>query len=218
MKQLAGTEIEQLLNHREKGWYVYSDLAEIKADAGKLEESLGLFCEAFLESNNDSFKLKAFVSFAAVALQLNRLEDAAAHIELAKLIRSKEGWNVPTELLNMELAIKAAFSKQHIDYPTFPTCITTLSNHCKSMWEKESLQNLERHVGYIDRFDKSKNYAFITPTQGGDDVYVQRRDIPQACQFNGAMVEYSTERSYDPKRNRESQRAIRVLCSKSSSS
>jgi hypothetical protein len=55
-----------------------------------------------------------------------------------------------------------------------------------------------------------RKFAFIRPLEGDVSPIVFESDLPRDCRVDGTLVEYSLEKSFDRKKNRESFKAVHV--------
>lgn len=60
--------------------------------------------------------------------------------------------------------------------------------------------NFQLHMGRVKWFDANKGYGFISPINGGDDIFVTRKSIANKkikSLFEGQNVEFSVTRNSD---------------------
>jgi tetratricopeptide (TPR) repeat protein len=209
-QQKGAEEMRSLLNHPRCDWYVKAELADMESQLGNPEEAYRLVCQALQNRQEDKYKLGSFETIARLALQMGKLEVAAAHITLAKSIRTQQGWKIPVDLTQLEQQLRLAFKEKLQEYPTFPEDPRELSRRCSLFWREGSAAGLERFIGIVMRVVSERKFTFIQPSSGGENVFVFLRELPRDCAHEGARVEYSLEKSFDQKKNRESYRAIQV--------
>ncbi len=205
----GGTEeIENLIRRGNTQWYILADLAQMKRQQGKNEEALQIACKAALAFGEDKAKVNLFVLLAELGLALDHVEFAAYHIALTKSIRSREGWPVKEDLMRLERQVNA--TSVDIGPILLSADSRQLFSACQTEWRKYVTARRARHTGRICNLPDGKNFAFIAPDTGGENIHVFLREIPRAAQTLGARVEYSLEPSFDHKKNRESFRAVDV--------
>lgn len=212
---LAGaiSEMRSLLSHPRADWYMYGDLAELEYRAGNLEEAYRLMCEAlFTSRQSEEFKLKYFVIMARLALTLGKIDIAAAHIALAKTIRANQGWTIPPELVQVEQDILAALKASGQSWPKLPQDSKQLGRLCRHHWQEGRDEGVQFYRGTIKPYPEGRPFAHIKRDDGGEDVFVLVRDLPEDCRRPGSRVEFALKRSYDKKKQRESVQATRVRC------
>lgn len=209
-QESASKEMRELLSHPRCDWYIKAELADMEYHLGKIEEAYRLVCQALQSRQEDKYKLGSFETLARLAIQMNKLEISAAHIALAKSVREQEGWKIPSELIQLEQQTKAAFQKRQQEYPKLPNDHRVLSRQCLQYWREGSAEGLERFSGVIMRIIPEKKFTFIQPDGGGENIFVFLKELPRDCIYEGVHVEYSLEKSFDQKKNRDSFRAIQV--------
>lgn len=204
----ATEEIENLIHRGNTQWYILADLAQMKQQQGKNEEALQIACKAALAFGEDKAKVNLFALLAKLGLALEHVEFAAYHIALTKAIRSREGWPAKEDLMHLEKRLLASSADSSQILST--TDPRQLFSACQAEWRKYVTAGRARHTGKICNLPAGKNFAFITPDTGGDNIHVFLREISRTAQTLGARVEYSLEPSFDHKKNRESFRAVDV--------
>ena len=91
--------MRQWLGHRRADWYMKADLAELEWRAGISPKLIGCSCEAVLSSPQAERKQTwCFATLVRAALDLGKLDVAAAHVALVRMIRSLNGWRIPAEV------------------------------------------------------------------------------------------------------------------------
>ena len=206
-------EMRTLLTHRRAGWYMIAELAELEYRAGNLGEAYRLMCDALLSSHqSEEYKLKHFVVLAQIALALDKLDVAAAHIALAKAIRAKQGWKIPSRLLQVEESVLAALRASDRAWPELPQDQEQLGRLCRSRWRKAAVEGMQPYRGTVQPYPEGRHFAYIQRDDGGEDVYVIVRDLPRDCRQPGSRVEFVLKTSYDKKKRRESVQATNIRC------
>jgi cold shock CspA family protein/Flp pilus assembly protein TadD len=204
----AETELQALIRKGNAPWYVLADLARVTAQLGKPAEALRIASEAARTRGEDQAKVNLFALLAELALETGQAQTAALHVALVKAIREREGWPIKAELVELEQEMQMHLSdEQTHDIPSDPRQLLKL---CHRAWDEIMLSGQERYYGTVCRLPEEKNFGFIKPDDGTDDVFVLLRDVPRSAQEVGARVEYALESSYDHKKERESVRAVHV--------
>lgn len=210
--QGGATELRKLLDHRRGGWYIKADLADLERRLNNYTEAFRLMCEAMSNSQDDEFKLSAFVTMARIGLALNKLEIAAEHVALAKAVRAQNNWSMPSELVQVEQAVQAALNANGQPWPDLPTDVDQLSKRCHQRWREGATEGVVFLKGTLAAIDPAKAFAFIKRDDGGENVFVIVRDIPMKCAHEGARLEFTLKKSFDKKKNRESVQATNIRC------
>lgn len=207
-------ELRDLLSHPRPGWYLKADLAELEHQRGNHAEAFRLMCDALLNSQDDEYKLKNFVTMGQIALALGRNNVAAEHVALAKAVRAANNWSIPNELVELEKAVQAAFRKAGAEWPNLPTNVVELSKICNRCWREGKVEGLTFIRGTLGSIKPEKPYAFIQRDDGEESVFVILRNIPRPCAHEGARLEFTLKKSFDRKKNRESVQAANIRCIK----
>ena len=95
----AIAELESLARARQPEWYLLHDLAELQHQAGQAEDAYKTACQAALAFGEDKAKVGLFMLIGRIALDLRRFDVAARHLKLTQLVRTREGWSVPGEVV-----------------------------------------------------------------------------------------------------------------------
>lgn len=124
------------------------------------------------------------------------------------LDRQREGWGINSALvqLSQEVNDKLAIAGIVLESPS----VADLYESCVSDWREEVISGQIRYVGHVSRLIDGKDFAFIAPDAGGENVYVKLRDLPRAAQKVSARVEYTLVNAYDKKKERDTVRAADV--------
>jgi cold shock CspA family protein len=208
----AADELRSLLSHRRADWYMKADLATIEYERANIQEAFRLMSDAISNQQDDEYKLGCFVTLGRISLDLEKLDVAAEHVALAKAVRAANKWSIPNELVELERSVNEAFKKSNQSPPDLPNDVKQLSKICHRRWQEGIVSGLESTHGTLKAIYPDKPYAFIQRDDGGEDVFVLLRDVPQSCAHAGARVEFVPKRSFDKKKNRESTQASHVRC------
>jgi cold shock CspA family protein len=207
-------ELRNLLSHPRASWYLKADLAELEHQRGNHAEAFHLMCDALLNSQDDEYKLKNFVTLGQITLALGRIDVAAEHVALAKAVRAANNWSIPNELVELEKAVRSALRKAGTEWPSLPTNEVELSKICHRRWREGKVEGLTFFRGTLGSIKPEKPYAFIQRDDGEESIFVILRDIPRPCAHEGARLEFALKKSFDRKKNRESVQAANIRCIK----
>lgn len=206
-------EMRALLTHRRADWYMKAELASLEYQAGNLDEAYRLICDAVSNPRqSEEYKLEYFVTLARIALELGKLDVAAAHITWANMIRSSRGWKIPPDLMQVEKDVRAAFQASNQTWPELPKDTKQLGMLCRRHWQEGKDEGVQFYRGTIKPYPEGRHFAYIKRDDGGEDVYVAVRDLPRNCIQPGSRVEFALRKSYDKKKERESVQATSVRC------
>jgi len=208
--QNALETMRPLLNHPRTGWYIRSELAEMEIKQGNLAEAYRLLCQALLTKQDDKFKVNDLETFASLANRMEKLTEANTALAFAIAIRTGAGWSLPESLKAAQRECKLAFQNAGIGQPEPAEDLKVLAKKCYSIWNEGALEGVERQRGKVTQVRPDRKYAFIQPLDGREGVIVFMRDLPRDCAVDGIVVEYSLEKSFDIKKNRDSFKAVQV--------
>ncbi len=211
----AKEEMRALLSHPRADWYLKAELALLEFQTDNFAEAYRLMCDALDNSQAIQYKVGHIALMARIALALGKLDVAAEHVELAKAVRLAQQWNIPSQLKDVEIAVKEALNAAGRPWPELPKDPKQLERICYRRWQEGAVQGVEYWKGTVKDYPEGRPFAFIQRDDGGEDVYVKVKDLPMDCRKPGSRVEFVLERSFDSKKGRESFRASRVRCVKS---
>lgn len=206
-------EMRSLLTHPRADWYMKAELAELEYQAGNFTESYRLMCEALLQSRqSDEYKIGNFVTLARISLALGKLEIAAAHVELTVRVRSNKGWQIPADLLQLRSEVQTALQKLNQTRLELPQDPKQLRNLCYRYWQEGKDEGMQFYRGTVKPYPEGRYFTYIERDDGGEDVYVIVRDLPEDCKQPMSRVEFALKKSFDKKKGRESVQAINLRC------
>ncbi len=151
---------------------------------------------------------------AHIALALTKIEVAAAHVTLAKMIRLSKRWKIPPELIQTEKDVHKALRSSNHTWPELPQDLSQLERLCRRYWKEGKDTGVQFYRGTIKSYPEGRHFAYIKRDDGGEDVYVAVRDLPKGCNQPGSRVEFALKKGYDKKKERESVQATNVRCIK----
>lgn len=196
-------EMRALIHHRRADWYVKAELAELESLAGNHTDAYRLMCEALGNPQADQFKLGYALTLAQIALALDKPEIAAAHLQLVKLIRAREGWSISEEIQSLERQVHQEFERQEKTAPTLSNDLPEVSKRCHQHWREGAAFGVERFRGTLKSVPSDKGFTFIKREDGGEDVFVLMRDLPRNVQA-GERLEFTLQKSINQKKQQES--------------
>ncbi|NCB38591.1 MAG: hypothetical protein EOM80_07465 [Erysipelotrichia bacterium] len=206
----AADELEKLVRGRRVPWYMYADLAKILFECGQVDKAWHNACAAAEASGELKTKVNLFYIMARILLARGERTGAAAHAYLAVQTRSEQGWSVPEELSELI---------SRLNVQTNSASIGTLLGNCRKYWSEQTqataailIQNSDnvRYKGLLLMKNPQSPFAFIRSESFNENVYVKTADIPEELRHDGAKICFSTQTSFDAKKNRESTRAVNI--------
>lgn len=71
---------------------------------------------------------------------------------------------------------------------------------------------MQFYRGTVKPYPEGRYFTYIERDDGGEDVYVIVRDLPEDCKQPMSRVEFALKKSFDKKKGRESVQAINLRC------
>jgi cold shock CspA family protein len=182
---------------RGREWWLYLKLALTYEAGGRPDDSLKAAYQALADGRDLSFRWE-MAMLAGKLLQDLDPEAARDHVQLARRLRSDEGWPESRRLEELAVALELGAPDETASY------VARLSK----LWGQPTEQ--ERRSGVV-KVVLNAGSGFISPDDGSDDLYFglskdAKEEIPPA----GTKVTFLVEQSYDHAKQRESLRATRV--------
>ena len=202
-------EILQKLVNRKRDWFILADLAALTTEVDK---ALALYAEAALAYGEPDKKIGLFLKMNALFATKNDMEMAQDHALLIRALRIHNKWPIPLEI---DQLIKA---NGEMPDPA-PTAVMLLKK-LKPNWQKlisdgevkTTAVNAERLSGKIDYLIGAGEAGFIKPEVGTSQIYFLFRNYKgnRADIKPGLQVTYEANKSFDNKKNRVSEIAVRI--------
>jgi len=206
----AAEELERLIRGRRVPWYMYSDLAKILFECGNIEKAWQNACSGAEASGELKTKVNLFYLMARILMAMGNRDAAALHVSLAAKARSEQGWAIPEEI--SEFIRKFNLVSENSDS-------STLLRSCRRYWHatapadataKPADKPNGRYRGRLLLKTPDTPFGFIHAENLAENVYVKTHDIPAELRFDGAMLAFSLQTSFDAKKNRESIKAANI--------
>ena len=196
----------ELCSKKYPDWWVLQEYSLIKKEQGLIHESKLLLEKAALGKGKDSAKVNLFYDLALLYEELDQLKFSWLHIELAKKLREKEGWNIPSSLMdNPHLA----------EYAEDYNSLKELKSKCQAIWEentrvkkKYSLPKQKNKVGTIHKLPTDRPFCFIA-AEDKKSYFCHADELPDHA-MNGCKFIFDLVPTYDKKKKQESYKAINV--------
>lgn len=193
-------EAEPLISNEAKSsgdWWIYARWARVLVELDRTQEALDAAYRALIAGGASSF---GWETLALVGELLEQSEPALAadHVRLSRLLRDKEGWpaNEPLESLAQRLGVTDAGGR-----------ISELMGKLKKTWQK--VEDAEREVGTVIKY-LNEGAGFVEPDSGSGSLFFSLpRDSKKRLPEVGARISFVRQKSFDNKKNRESERAAK---------
>lgn len=208
--QAAAATMTPLLSQPTTPTYIQSELAQIQLELGKTEEAYQLLFRVLKTRQEPKFKVNSLERFAEVCLMMDKLEEGYTALAFTRAVRSQAGYPIPGTLIQLEKRFQQAFESIGQTPPDLPKDERELAKLCEKIWKKNASEGLQRYRGKVTGVYPDRKFAFIRPLEGEISPIVFESDLPKNCRVDGTLVEYSLEKSFDKKKNRDSFKAIHV--------
>lgn len=192
---------EQLTNKENADWWLFHEYGRVYKITRELESALQLFLIAATKSKRYEASVKLYQDIAEVCMELDKYQEATAHLHLAKYIREEKGWNLPSELVHLLDVVQS----KHPEI-TFDNKQSAL-NASQKIWSS-NVENMhknrsrEKSKGQLSIPKNSTSFAFIETDKYGS-IFCLKKDLPEGVQ-NGDYLEFIRKKSFDKKKNKES--------------
>jgi len=206
-KDEAIEELRQILS-RKKDWFIQYDIAELCFAVKKLDDALKFSMAAALNSGPVEFKVELFFLVGKILLAQQKIEEGKRHIALAYKIRIEKEWKVAQEL-------QANVDELNIDVNNLSSS-GQIHRELKEFWLSMQKSNLPEMRGEIKRIHPNNVCGWIS-AENHEEYYFRLKDFKGSKSDIkvGLIVDFSIERSYDKKKERDSECAVNIQISNS---
>ncbi|MGB9800477.1 MAG: hypothetical protein ACPLUL_10325 [Thermanaerothrix sp.] len=140
------------------------------------------------------------MALADLALKLNQPEVTALHVARVQAVRMEKGWKVPPEDQEAEQRVRQALAEQVSTWPDLPQDSKELEARCRQIWKEGQTRGLTFCTGMVKEAPEQRQYTYIQPDGGGEEVFVLARDLLHECQTKGCRVRYALEKTLTVRR------------------
>lgn len=204
-KDQAIKELIQILL-RKKDWFIQNEIASFFFDLNKNDDAFKYAVDAALNYGEVKFKCELFFLMGKVLQAQQRNEEAKKHILLSYKLRSENTWKIPQELQDkireLQVDVNNNISAERL--------YQELKREWQSIKKTDSPEMPKLH-GKIKTIVTGSTAGFIMG-ENNKDYYFKFRDchLKESDIKTGLLVEFGVEKSYDKKKDRESERAVGI--------
>lgn len=203
----AINELEKIILKQRVEWYILQDLANFYSSLNQLDRAIHFNCRAALAPGEYKAKVTLYMNIAQLSLDTKNIEMAVRNIELSKAIREQEGWKIKQDLQKLDSKIYQELEKYPNTFKLESKNINYLVKSCQKDWQKQAYSGLPRKSGIIDSLPPDKAYSFVISDESEKFFFLQK-DLPLSLRKEKLRVNFSLEKSWDRKREKESFKAV----------
>lgn len=202
-KAEASEKFQAVLKSK-KEWFVQQELAQLLFEEGEIDAALDYAIEAALNHGELKNKYKLFLLMGKIFEKLGDSENAKKHIELAAAAWSElPGNKLPSDLNTMMTRFGISISDGNASQE--------LLNALRPYWRQRKLSSLPKHTGTIKTILPHGKAGFVT-SDSGKDYYFQLSSFEGSRKRvqSGLRVEFYVQRSFDHKKQQDSEEAVHL--------
>ena len=202
-------EIVNQLIKRKRDWFILADLAQLTENS---DESIKLYAEAALAYGDLPLKIRLFYKMAELLAAGGDKKMAHTHALLVVALRVENKWAIPSELQQM----LSDYGEVLVKIPSSILVATGLKPYWQTLAAKDENKTdgmpIERCIGKIYNLINDGMAGFIKPEIGINNIYFTFRNFEGNKEelVPGFSVSYEVNKSFDTKKNRDSNVAMRI--------
>jgi len=177
-------------------WWLYARYARVLLDLGRDQEALDAAYRA-LVAGGASSKGWETIALAGGILERKNPRLACDHVQLARLLRAQEGWPTKPDLESMAERLGATDANRDI---------SVIFRKLQPIWQ--NLEDARREVGTVKKH-LNEGAGFIDLDSGGSLFFSLPRNSKLQLPVVGSRVSFVRQKSFDAKKNQESERAAK---------
>ena len=189
----AINDLEELLGHLATNkWFVKADIADCYLAEKDYENAIKYGCEAALDEENYSFKVKLFRTLSEAFDGMEEYEVGRSHALLIKSIIEEEDWSVKE-------SHKELFDKFEI-FDNEVANFKEILSICKNHWTKQQFAGQEKKKGIIKVIHGSGKSGHVEDDEGNAyffPLYEVKSKPSKKRKFEGSSVEFYLKEATD---------------------
>lgn len=139
-----------LVLKRKKEWFIQNEIAEIYKEKGEIDKAFKYAIDAINNSGDIEYKVGLLMLIGDLLKDKNEQELAFKHYSLSKLMRDKEGWNIPLSVTE----VLRKFSFQQIQIERLPDLKQELKKYWNSFNSQQSTEKQNPSRKQMGRISK----------------------------------------------------------------
>lgn len=183
-------------------WYILIDYARLLLQAGSPEEAWKTALEAARGPAEDAHKVGLWELMAKIALAQGNRQAAIRHLGWAESLRTERGWSSSPEVQEF----RQQFAAELLEVPEEGWKRAAQSHWNATCAAPPAPSSLL--TGVISEVMSGRSYCFVR--SGKQMYYTPLRDVPESCRVNGMTVQFAGVPHFDPKKGKESLRAVQI--------
>lgn len=206
-------KIYQSLCSRDKtDWWILFEYAKVLRDSGRNEEALKLMYKAANGHSKLDSMVSLFSDIGMLCKEIEKYEEARAHLVLCKYVRMGKGWSVAESLTDISDGLNKIIGNKNE-----PPSLKDALNACRSEWRKIEDRSDDSAVyrkqkkgltGKVRLGRSDQPFCFIIG-KDKDSFFCHRSDLPNNI-TDGEDVIFDAVPSFDKKKNKESWKASNI--------
>ena len=194
-------------------WWLLHEYALVLKDKNRKTEALTLMFRAASSNSKLQLMVTSFAEIGFLLREMNRNEEALAHLLLSKYVREENGWKTSQELESSISELTKTVS------PDFKISSTREAlSYCKNSWLKESgeknpkdsdVRKIKKGLnGNVKFGPENKPFCFIYCSDK-ESYFCNKSNLPKGL-LEGESVYFDAIPSFDEKKGKESWKASNV--------
>jgi len=197
-------------------WWILHEYANVVRDIGRREDALKLMYQAASSHSKLESLVSLFVNIGMLCMEMEKYEEARAHLVLCKYVRNEKKWTVSESIIKNVNDLNKLIGNDKA-----PSSIKEALSICQSEWRKligkendsKDLSYKNRKVkkglfGKVNLGHSDRPYCFIN-AKGNQSFFCYKSDLPPNI-IEGDEVTFDAIPSFDKKKNKESWKASNI--------
>jgi len=201
-QESALSELQNLLISK-KEWFIEFEIAQIYFELEKLSDALFHAASAALNSGEPEYKCELYVFIGEISAKQGNLEIASKHFLLSIKLRENRDWKIPPKLNDW-------VRKLNIDTQT-DISLMGLQKELRKYWESVKFSNQPLLNGIVKKILPHGKAGFIASENGKQYYFSIKAFKGSSYRLKEDLkVVFHTEKSFDPKKQQETEVAVNI--------